>query len=188
MIAASFGQRIAAFFSRSKTLRRTTHYYPRTPISITSSSSTMKFQPTILVALTATAGQTASAWTSSLSQQYRKTSTSTTTIPSWTESNRQQRQSGMAVCSSSSSFLLHSTMAEDVIETPSQQEEASSSEAKFSPGKPIAKGSIINTFRGGLVAVRVDDDLLNDIAPQIVDTTKSLPPTKAASNTLGTAV
>jgi hypothetical protein len=187
MIAASFGQRIAAFFSRSKTLRRTTHYYPRTPISITSSSSTMKFQPTILVALTATAGQTASAWTSSLSQQYRKTSTSTTTIPSWMESNRQQGQSGMAVYSSSS-FLLHSTMAEDVIETPSQQGEASSSEAKCSPGNPIAKGSIINTFRGGLVAVRVDDDLLNDIAPQIVDTTKSLPPTKAASNTLGTAV
>jgi len=60
-------------------------------------------------------------------------------------------------------------------------------------GRPIAKGSIVNTFRSGLVAVRIDDDLTNIAAkidydvgdlPEVVDTTQSLPNvTKAVKST-----
>lgn len=66
-------------------------------------------------------------------------------------------------------------------------------ECEGAVGRPIAKGSIVNTFRSGLVAVRIDDDLTNIAAktdynvgdlPEVVDTTQSLPNvTKAVKST-----
>ena len=71
---------------------------------------------------------------------------------------------------------------------------SSSSDATATAGRPIAKGSIVSVFRGGLVAVRVDDDLLKvDISlqvdiPEVLDPSQSLPDemksTKSTSNTL----
>ena len=48
-------------------------------------------------------------------------------------------------------------------------------------GKPIAMGSIVNVFKGGLVAVRIDDDLsavnisLEVNLPEVVDPSESVP-------------
>lgn len=58
-------------------------------------------------------------------------------------------------------------------------EAPSSSDA--TAGRPIAMGSIVNVFRGGLVAARIDDDLskvkisLEVSVPDIVDPSQSVP-------------
>ena len=58
---------------------------------------------------------------------------------------------------------------------------ASSSSSDATSGRPIATGSIVNAFRGGLVAVRIDDDLsVVDISlkvdvPEVVDPSDSVP-------------
>lgn len=50
-------------------------------------------------------------------------------------------------------------------------------------GKTIAEGSIVAMFRGGLLAVRINDDIVGvDDDPEIVDTTNLLPPTSRPSN------
>eukprot|EP00533_Pseudo-nitzschia_delicatissima_P006660 CAMPEP_0116080956 /NCGR_PEP_ID=MMETSP0327-20121206/1947_1 /TAXON_ID=44447 /ORGANISM="Pseudo-nitzschia delicatissima, Strain B596" /LENGTH=685 /DNA_ID=CAMNT_0003571673 /DNA_START=231 /DNA_END=2288 /DNA_ORIENTATION=- len=58
---------------------------------------------------------------------------------------------------------------------------SSSSSSDATSGKPIAMGSIVNVFRGGLVAVRIDDDLsevnisLKVDMPEVVDPSESVP-------------
>jgi len=71
----------------------------------------------------------------------------------------------------------------------------SSSSSDATAGIPIAMGSIVNVFRGGLVAVLIDDDLSTvDISlevniPEVVDPSESVPdemkPKKAQSENLG---
>ena len=53
-------------------------------------------------------------------------------------------------------------------------------------GKPIAEGSVVSAFRGGLVAVRIEDEIMEEVddTPDIVDTTNSLPK-NAKSSSLG---
>jgi F-type H+-transporting ATPase subunit alpha len=81
---------------------------------------------------------------------------------------------------------------EDIVEAQQQGDsdsnKASSLSSSSSEGIPIAKGSIVTTFRGGLVAARVDDDLhVDSNEPQVVDTTKMEDNKKQAksSNTIG---
>ena len=72
----------------------------------------------------------------------------------------------------------------------------SSSDATSDAGLPIAMGSIVNIFRGGLVAVRIDDDLssvaisLEVNIPEVVDPSQSVPEelksNKSSSDALGT--
>jgi hypothetical protein len=96
--------------------------------------------------------------------------------------------------STTTTSLQSTPVADDVIETQDSHHDAMLEPERN--GKPIAKGSIVSSFQGGLVAVRVDDDLTNDQQeeeqqPEIIDTTKSLPKSaaskkKSSSNTLGT--
>jgi len=62
------------------------------------------------------------------------------------------------------------------------------------PGQPIAMGSIVNVFRGGLVAVLIDDDLsevsvsLEVDIPEVIDPSESVPDemkSKKSSENLG---
>ena len=71
----------------------------------------------------------------------------------------------------------------------------SSSSSDATSGRPIAMGSIVNVFRGGLVAVRIDDDLskvaisLEVNIPEVVDPSESVPDElkskKSSSDDLG---
>ena len=80
---------------------------------------------------------------------------------------------------------LRSAVAAEDIEPPSSVV----IDAVASTGHPIAKGSIVNTFRGGLVAAKIDDDLTKvmlksnngDDLPGVVDTKEA----KLSSNALG---
>jgi hypothetical protein len=72
---------------------------------------------------------------------------------------RQQLTTSGATSSSKFSTLQSAVAAED-IETPSL---SSSSTNSGGGGRAYAKGNIVNTFRGGLVAVRIDDDLTDNI-------------------------
>lgn len=73
----------------------------------------------------------------------------------------------------------------------------SSSSSDATSGRPIAMGSIVNVFRGGLVAVRIDDDLskvaisLEVNIPEVVDPSESVPDElkskKSSSDDLGTS-
>lgn len=72
---------------------------------------------------------------------------------------------------------------------------AASSSSDATSGRPIAMGSIVNAFRGGLAAVRIDDDLskvaisLEVDMPEVVDPSESVPdelkPKKSSSDNLG---
>lgn len=62
--------------------------------------------------------------------------------------------------SSSKLSTLQSAVAAEDIETPSS---SSTNGGGGVGGQPYAKGNIVNTFRGGLVAVRIDDDLTDNI-------------------------
>jgi hypothetical protein len=100
----------------------------------------------------------------------------------------------MFFCSATTS--LQSAVVDDVDAQDHQNKfQQQSQTQKVRKGKPIARGYIVSAFRGGLVAVRVDDDLSNDVDfdvdPAIVDTTKSLleiKKTPSSSNTLGTSL
>lgn len=53
-------------------------------------------------------------------------------------------------------------------------------------GNPIAEGSVVSSFRGGLVAVRIDDEITEtDDTPDVVDTTNTLPKNEKSSSSLG---
>ncbi len=58
---------------------------------------------------------------------------------------------------------------------------SSSSSSDATSGRPIAMGSIVNIFRGGLVAVKIDDDLsavnisLEVNIPEVMDPSESVP-------------
>jgi hypothetical protein len=142
----------------------------------------MKFQPTILTAVLAATGHSTTAWMASMTHNHRNQNrqlSSLTTISCLLTDSSPCRRT-MAVFSSSS--LQSAVAADDILET--QQEERSPQVG--AKGKAIAKGNIVSTFRGGFVAVRIDDDLLTeDPSPQVVDTTQSLPKVKTSSNTLG---
>lgn len=72
---------------------------------------------------------------------------------------------------------------------------AAPSSSGATSGRPIAMGSIVNVFRGGLVAVRIDDDLskvaisLEVNIPEVVDPSESVPEEmkskKSSSDDLG---
>ena len=55
---------------------------------------------------------------------------------------------------------LQSAVTKEDIESPSS---SSSSTSTDGGGVAYARGNIVNTFRGGLVAVRIDDDLTDNI-------------------------
>jgi hypothetical protein len=150
--------------------------YHTSPIRI------MKFQPTILTAVLATTGHSTTAWMASMTHNHRSQNRQlcawTTISCPLTDSSSFRRT--MAVFSSSS--LQSAVAADDILET--QQEERSPQLG--AKGKAIAKGNIVSTFRGGFVAVRIDDDLMTeDPSPQVVDMAQSLPKAKTSSNTLG---
>lgn len=66
--------------------------------------------------------------------------------------------------------------------------EGTSSSAALTPkGKPVAEGQIVASFKGGLVAVRVDDDSIDPSrqTPEVIDMTKTLPKASKSSS-LGT--
>jgi hypothetical protein len=74
-----------------------------------------------------------------------------------------------------SSVALHSTV------TP---QEDVTSPALVPEGKPIADGFVVSSFKGGLVAVRVDDDITEVLSksPEVLDTTNSFPPASKPAN------
>jgi hypothetical protein len=74
-------------------------------------------------------------------------------------SRGRQQLTNSGITSSSKFSTLQSAVAEEDIETPS----SSSSTLGGGGGRAYAKGNIVNTFRGGLVAVRIDDDLTDNI-------------------------
>ena len=88
--------------------------------------------------------------------------------------------------------LSSAVAAEHAVEA-QQQDDNQPQQQQEAQGKPIAKGSIVTTFRGGLVAARVDDELIVETTsnePEIIDTTQSLPEdtkqaAKSSANTLG---
>jgi hypothetical protein len=182
MIVASLLGRINAA-STSRTINRRTNLLLS---QVTSLTSIMKFQPTILTAVLATVGHSTTAWMMPTIDNNRHQckalfpSSARSSFPTDLSQFRRRFSSF-----SSSSSLPFAVTADDILET--QQEEQSPTVRSI--GKAIAKGSIVSSFRGGLVAVRVDDDLMTeDPSPQVVDTTRSLPPmakTKSNSNTLG---
>ena len=73
----------------------------------------------------------------------------------------------------------------------------SSASSDATSGRPIAMGSIVNVYRGGLVAARIDDDLskvailLEVNIPEVVDPSESVPDElkskKASAGDLGTS-
>lgn len=68
---------------------------------------------------------------------------------------------------SDSSALKSTAVPEEVLPT-----------ASLTPtGKTIAEGAVVSFFRGGLAAVRVNDDDFTEPSqsPEVLDTTKSLP-------------
>jgi F0F1-type ATP synthase alpha subunit len=93
------------------------------------------------------------------------------------------------------STLLHQSAIVEEMDTTNQEEDSltPSSPEIAGRGQPVARGSILNVFRGGLVAVRVDDDLLKayqggSITPKVDDTTQTLPSTLTSTssfNSLG---
>mmetsp|Transcript_107866 Transcript_107866/g.302043 ORF Transcript_107866/g.302043 Transcript_107866/m.302043 type:complete len:684 (-) Transcript_107866:38-2089(-) len=68
-----------------------------------------------------------------------------------------------------SDFSLKSTVAPEAEEV--------TSPALSPQGKPIADGHVVSSFKGGFVAIRVDDDIAEILAatPEVVDTTNLLP-------------
>ncbi|KAG7360594.1 F0F1 ATP synthase subunit alpha [Nitzschia inconspicua] len=137
----------------------------------------MKFRSTAFTAMVATAGHTTSAWMGPLQHQHRQHHSLVSSIP--TSVPRSQ----VSFYSTTTRTSLKMAVAEDILDPP--QTSATETE-RSAAGKPIAKGPIISAFRGGLVAVRVDDDLSTDFFdPEVVDTTQLLPKPKATSNNLG---
>ena len=113
------------------------------------------------------------------------------------QQQQQQRQRSKGTIIGSSSLLrqfTNSMTTKTALQSAVAAPSSSSSDA--TAGRPIAMGSIVNVFRGGLVAVRVDDDLakvalsLQVDLPEVVDPSQSVPDemksTKSKSNTLGT--
>lgn len=95
-----------------------------------------------------------------------------------------------------SSTRLRQSVIVEASDTTNQDEDSltttsSSSSATISPrGQPVARGSILKVFRGGLVAVRVDDDLLKEYqekssgsTPNIVGITQGVPSEKTTKTT-----
>jgi hypothetical protein len=75
-----------------------------------------------------------------------------------------------------SDFSLKSTVADEEVNTP----------ALIPQGKPVADGHVVSSFKGGFIAVRVDDDIADILAnPEVVDTTKKLLPKESKSSSLG---
>lgn len=185
MIAASCGRTIAAATTSTLNILSSASTLFSTP-----NTSIMRFRSTALAALVA--GHGASAWVGPLldHQRYHHVSS----IPPLSSSasfllsafSPHRRPQQLALVSTSSKTSLQSAVIDDVLETP----QTPKADKTLTPavGKPIAKGPIISTFKGGLVAARVDDDLESDdvsLDPNIVDTTQSLPKAKKSSNTLG---
>lgn len=66
-------------------------------------------------------------------------------------------------------FVLQSTVAPEEVER---------TYALTPTGNPIAEGNVVSAFRGGLVAVKVDEEDINlssATSPEVVDMTNSLP-------------
>ena len=75
--------------------------------------------------------------------------------------SRGRQQGTTSGTTSRSKFsTLQSAVTKEDIETPSS---SSSSTSTDGGGVAYARGNIVNTFRGGLVAVRIDDDLTDNI-------------------------
>jgi hypothetical protein len=72
-----------------------------------------------------------------------------------------------------SDFSLQSTVAPEEVTPPA-----------LSPqGKPVADGHVVSSFKGGFIAIRVDDDIADILAtPKVVDTTKVLPRDNTSSS------
>ena len=74
--------------------------------------------------------------------------------------SRGRQQGTTSGTTSRSKFsTLQSAVTKEDTETPS----SSSSTSTDGGGVAYARGNIVNTFRGGLVAVRIDDDLTDNI-------------------------
>ena len=110
----------------------------------------------------------------------------------------QRQQLAIGTTTGTGTYPLHhhktkTTMEPKITTLQSAVSSTIDSECEGDVGRPIAKGSIVNTFRSGLVAVRIDDDLTNIATkndynvgdlPEVVDTTLSLPNvTKAVKST-----
>jgi hypothetical protein len=186
MSGALLVRKIAAT-SRSRTIfHQTNLLFPaRRPLYVSSPSNTiiMKYQPASLTALLAASGPSTSAWMSLTTESHRhqfRQLTSPLSSRTYRPIDSLRNRRGIAVFFSSS--LQSAVTADDILET--QQNERYPQVRAV--GKAIAKGNIVSSFRGGLVAVRVDGDLMiEDPSPQLIDTTQSLPKAKTSSNTLG---
>lgn len=77
-----------------------------------------------------------------------------------------------------SSTFLRSTLTPEDIDIPNPL---------VPTGKRIAEGTVVSVFRGGLAAVRIDDEIVEEVddTPEVVDTTNLLPK-NINSNSLGT--
>ncbi len=77
---------------------------------------------------------------------------------------------------------LKSTVSEDTLDV----RDASTQQSESPTRRSIAKGNIISAFRGGLFAVRLEDDVIEKGTgnSQIVDDTQSFPNIKASSSSI----
>jgi hypothetical protein len=68
-------------------------------------------------------------------------------------------------------------MSDSALRSTVVPEEVGTTSALTPTGKPIAEGSVVSFFRGGLVAVRLNDDEVDlpGQSPEVVQTTNSLP-------------
>ena len=93
-----------------------------------------------------------------------------------------------AVCRirSETADLSFRSMSTFTLQSAATTEEADTAAPLLPGGKPIAEGSVVSAFRGGLVAVRIEDEIMEEVddTPDIVDTTNSLPK-NAKSSSLG---
>lgn len=72
--------------------------------------------------------------------------------------------------------------------TDTQTAAATAPPALVPQGKAIADGHVVSSFRGGLIAVRVDDDIADVLAvaaPEIVDPGQVLPRGISSKSSLG---
>ena len=96
---------------------------------------------------------------------------------------------GAAVCrikGGTSDLSFRSMSTSFTLQSAATTEEVDKAAPLLPGGKPIAEGSVVSAFRGGLVAVRIEDEIMEEVddTPDIIDTTNSLPK-NAKSSSLG---
>ena len=167
------------------------HYQRKSIISSFSSltsTNKMKFRHSQIctAALLAAGSSTTSAWVPQHIHRQGGNVVGRPKIQQQSQQQQQQRQYGSSSLlhySTTTTSLQSTPVADDIVEETHIEEEQNRQPKpqEERKGKPIAKGSIVSSYQGGLVAVRVDDDLTNDqeeevvLEPEVIDTTKSLP-------------